>query len=71
MHRKILIYVFHIFRFTGTETKCLNLGSYNYLGFAENQGKCAEAVEKSIHDYGLSLCSTRHELGNSLTKELN
>ncbi|XP_026463599.1 serine palmitoyltransferase 2-like isoform X2 [Ctenocephalides felis] len=53
------------FEFTGTETKCLNLGSYNYLGFAENKGKCADAVEKSIRDYGLSLCSTRHELGTN------
>ncbi|KAK2553864.1 Serine palmitoyltransferase 2 [Acropora cervicornis] len=28
------------FRLTGNTTKALNLGSYNYLGFAENVGPC-------------------------------
>lgn len=51
------------FEFTGTETKCLNLGSYNYLGFAESTGPCAEAAIKSIEDYGLAFCSTRSEFG--------
>lgn len=50
-------------RFTGTETTCLNLGSYNYLGFASNTGPCAENSIQSIHDYGLATCSTRSELG--------
>ncbi|KAJ6647781.1 Serine palmitoyltransferase 2, partial [Pseudolycoriella hygida] len=59
------------FRFTGTETRCLNLGSYNYLGFAENSGVCAENPIKSIEAYGLVSCSSRRELGtNSLHVEL-
>ncbi|XP_059618721.1 serine palmitoyltransferase 2 [Phlebotomus argentipes] len=53
------------FEFTGTQTKCLNLGSYNYLGFAEETGPCAEAVEATIREYGLASCSARRELGNS------
>lgn len=50
-------------RFTGTETKCLNLGSYNYLGFAANSGPCADNSIKTIREYGLATCSSRTELG--------
>lgn len=39
------------------------MGSYNYLGFAENQGPCSDQAIKSIEKYGVSTCSTRHELG--------
>lgn len=59
------------FEFTGTETKCLNLGSYNYLGFAQNQGPCAEDSINSIRKYGITTCSSRRELGtNALHIEL-
>lgn len=51
------------YRFTGTETRCLNLASYNYLGFAQASGPCAEAAEKAIQKFGCSMCSTRQELG--------
>lgn len=51
-------------RFTGTETKCLNLGSYNYLGFASNDGPCANNSIESIHEYGLASCSSRSEFGS-------
>ena len=52
-----------IFRLTGNTTKALNLGSYNYLGFAENVGPCAEAAKEAVKNYGLAGCSTRHEYG--------
>lgn len=52
------------FEFTGTETKCLNLGSYNYLGFASNSGPCAENSIQSIREYGLASCSSRSEFGS-------
>ena len=39
------------------------MGSYNYLGFAENSGPCSEQAIKSIEDYSISTCSSRHELG--------
>ena len=59
------------FEFTGLEKKCLNLGSYNYLGFAESSGPCAEDAIESIKKYGCSLCSPRQELGtNPLHLEL-
>lgn len=57
--------LFLFFRFTGTETKCLNLGSYNYLGFAEATGPCAEAARSALLEYGPSLCSTVREYGTT------
>ncbi|GLG98501.1 Serine palmitoyltransferase 2 [Gryllus bimaculatus] len=59
------------FEFTGTETKCLNLGSYNYLGFAETKGPCAEESAQAIRDFGCAQCSPCQELGtNPLIVEL-
>jgi len=51
------------FRFTGNTRHSVNLGSYNYLGFAENSGPCSNQAIKSIEQYGVSTCSTRRELG--------
>lgn len=51
------------YRFDGNQTKALNLGSYNYLGFAENEGACAESAEQAVIESGLASCSTRHEYG--------
>ncbi|KAM8717906.1 hypothetical protein ACLKA7_004584 [Drosophila subpalustris] len=53
------------FRFTGTETRCLNLGSYNYLGFASATGRCADESEQRAREKGLAYCSSRCELGNT------
>lgn len=53
------------FEYTGTQTKCLNLGSYNYLGFAQTDGPCADAVEQTIRQSGLVACSSRMELGSA------
>jgi serine palmitoyltransferase len=50
-------------RYTGTFTKCLNLGSYNYLGFAEATGPCAVAAAEAINMYGCAMCSPVQELG--------
>ncbi|KAG5317264.1 SPTC2 palmitoyltransferase, partial [Pseudoatta argentina] len=52
------------FQFTGTKTQCINLGSYNYLGFAEASGKCADESIKTLQKFGCASCSTRLELGN-------
>ncbi|PSS34159.1 hypothetical protein PHLCEN_2v1776 [Hermanssonia centrifuga] len=48
---------------TGTRTRALNVSSYNYLGFAQGKGACAEAVVESVERYGLSACGTRLEGG--------
>ncbi|XP_020806078.1 serine palmitoyltransferase 2 isoform X2 [Drosophila serrata] len=53
------------FKFTGTETRCLNLGSYNYLGFAAATGRCADESEEKARKFGLAYCSSRCELGNN------
>lgn len=53
------------FRLTGTSTETLNMSSYNYLGFAQSEGECADAVEQTIKKYGISFCSPRADGGNS------
>merc|ERR1712063_140654 len=52
--------------FTGEVRRCLNLGSYNYLGFAENEGECTDAVEGSITNFGNVMCSSRLEAGTTV-----
>ena len=52
-----------LFRNTGTTTSCLNLGSYNYLGFAEKSGPCAEAAIESLYHYGAGTNNSRRDLG--------
>ncbi|RAH50531.1 serine palmitoyltransferase [Aspergillus brunneoviolaceus CBS 621.78] len=46
------------FFLTGTRTEALNLSSYNYLGFAQSDGPCADAVGDSIHRLGTSAASS-------------
>lgn len=53
-----------LFRFTGTTSECVNLGSYNYLGFAEANGKCADQSIETLKKFGCASCSSRLELGN-------
>jgi len=42
------------FTLSGTSKELVNIASYNYLGFAQNQGPCADSVEKVIRDCGVS-----------------
>lgn len=51
------------FKFTGTQTETLNMSSYNYLGFAQSEGPCADAVEEVTRKYGLSSAGHRNEVG--------
>ncbi|KAK4554320.1 serine palmitoyltransferase component [Recurvomyces mirabilis] len=53
------------FKLTGTTTETLNMSSYNYLGFAQADGECADAAEQSIKKYGISFCSSRADIGTS------
>jgi serine palmitoyltransferase len=39
------------------------LGSYNYLGFAQNEGPCADAAIEALHAYGPSTSSSQRHLG--------
>uniref|UniRef100_A0A8C5I5Y1 serine C-palmitoyltransferase n=1 Tax=Gouania willdenowi TaxID=441366 RepID=A0A8C5I5Y1_GOUWI len=60
------------FRFTGkTLHNVINMGSYNYLGFAENNVDFLKTVADKVNQYGTGVCSTRQEIGNlSIHEEL-
>lgn len=51
------------FRFTGLTTQALNISSYNYLGFNQSKGGCADAVEEAIKLYGVSAVGNRLDAG--------
>ncbi|XP_062912215.1 serine palmitoyltransferase 3 isoform X3 [Mobula hypostoma] len=53
------------FRYTGRVIKdVINMGSYNYLGFAENKGESLNSVAEVTMTYGAGVCSTWQEMGN-------
>jgi serine palmitoyltransferase len=47
----------------GTKKRCLNLASYNYLGFASNDGPILDKVIASVKKFGVSCVSSRMDLG--------
>jgi len=50
--------------------KCLNLGSYNYLGFGDDWNKtCASSVLPCLDDLPVSCASSRIEAGNTAYHE--
>ncbi|NWJ02676.1 SPTC3 palmitoyltransferase, partial [Crypturellus undulatus] len=52
------------FRFTGRTIKnVINMGSYNYLGFAETDANALKTVAKELQKYGTGVCSSRQEMG--------
>lgn len=53
------------FQMTGTTTETLNMSSYNYLGFAQSEGPCADFVEEKVRRYGLSTASSRGDVGTA------
>jgi serine palmitoyltransferase len=57
---------------TGKSTRCLNLGSYNYLGFADDwKLSCRSEVMQSIDRWPVSMCSSRMDMGTiSIHEEL-
>ncbi|XP_068088580.1 serine palmitoyltransferase 3-like isoform X2 [Hyperolius riggenbachi] len=53
------------YRYTGKAIKdVINMGSYNYLGFAENDEESLASVEEVLRTYGAGVCSTRMEVGH-------
>ncbi|KAJ3610620.1 hypothetical protein NHX12_022712 [Muraenolepis orangiensis] len=53
------------FRLTGkTIENVINMGSYNYLGFAENNADFLKTVADKTLQYGAGVCSSRQEVGN-------
>lgn len=51
--------------YDGTLTECLNLSSYNYLGFAQSKGVCTDVALDVLDNYGVSLCSPRSQGGTT------
>ncbi|KAI7962434.1 hypothetical protein MJO28_000528 [Puccinia striiformis f. sp. tritici] len=49
------------FKYTQTTTQALNISSYNYLGFAQSRGSCADAVEATISELGVSSSGVRED----------
>lgn len=49
----------------GTTTRCLNLSSYNYLGFSETKSPVLEKDIETLHKYGVGTCSARVEYGTT------
>jgi serine palmitoyltransferase len=56
--------VYGHFTYTGEKVPAINLGSYNYLGFAENAGKCIDHVIDAVHTYGIGPAGRKTEVGN-------
>ena len=57
-------YCLHACRLTGrTIHNAINMGSYNYLGFAENNADFLKTVADKMQQYGVGVCSTRQEIG--------
>ena len=47
------------FRLTGRKVKTVNFASYNYLGFAQAEGPCADAVDETVQKYAVANSSPR------------
>lgn len=66
------ISIFLVSRHMGKVIKdVINMGSYNYLGFAENSGACLEAAAKATVEYGVGVSSTRQEIGTSINAPMS
>ncbi|CAA0831771.1 Long chain base biosynthesis protein 2b [Striga hermonthica] len=50
---------------TNRVTKCLNLGSFNYLGFAAKDEYCTPRVAEALGKFSPSTCSTRVDGGTT------
>ena len=60
----VFTHEFTVIRFKGTKSMCLNVGSYDYLGFTQTTGPCADAAIEAIYDYGVGSNSARRDYGN-------
>lgn len=55
------------FKYTGKSFQAINMGSYNYLGMAENSGPRLDNVCEVVKKYGSSHTSSRAEFGTTDT----
>jgi hypothetical protein len=66
----ILSICLFFFRYTGKTISAINLGSYNYLGFAERTGPCATDAINGIKSYAIANCSARIEIGMNVCSDV-
>ena len=59
----------HPLTFTGSTRHCLNLGSYNYLGFGDPDSPTKDSVLHALAAFPVSTCSTRMSIGTSAVHE--
>lgn len=53
-------------KMTGATRECLNIGSYNYLGFADDwQTSCRDTVMPTLDEFNSCMCSSRMDVGTS------
>lgn len=52
-------------KYTGKVTNCLNLASYNYLGFAQSVGACTDNAIEVLNEYGTSVHGPRNQIGTT------
>nr|AAF21252.1 serine palmitoyl Co-A transferase subunit 2 [Wickerhamomyces ciferrii] len=53
------------FSYPGTTSTCLNLSSYNYLGFAQSEGACTQAALEILDYYGVGSGGPRNVIGTT------
>lgn len=53
------------FTYSKQTRMCLNLSSYNYLGFAQSEGKCTDAAIESVDQYGINSGGPRSQIGTT------
>lgn len=54
---------------TAETRRCLNIGSYNYLGFAATDEYCTQRAIDCVEQYGASTCSSRMDGGTTRLHE--
>ena len=60
-HRNMYLTKSLNFRYTGSFTDVLNVGSYNYLGFSHNDGPCAQEALAKLDKHGVASASIPNE----------
>lgn len=43
----------------------MNVSSYNYLGFAQSRGACADQAESTVRNFGVTTCGARADVGTT------
>lgn len=63
-----LLYGFRPFKLTGEQRNCINMASYNYLGFGGVDRDCTPACVDAIRKYGVSFGTQRADYNEGSSK---